>query len=132
MEPFFPLPHGMKLYASDVEEVIKVKAAFSLGLKRLLAYAGLSFHEVRHVYLAGALGHNVQTPALENLGFFPPGAHERILPVGNSALAGAVKLAQDESLRDWLVHWTKTVRSVNLAEDLAFAEEFLGHMNFEW
>ena len=132
MEPFFPLPHAMKLYASDVEEIIKVKAAFSLGLKRLLAHAGLEFHEIRRVYLAGALGHNVQTLALENLGFFPPGAHERILPVGNSALAGAVKLAQDEGLREWLVAWTKMVKSVNLAEDLTFAEGFLGHMKFEW
>lgn len=130
--PFFPLPHGLKLYASDVEEIIKVKAAFSLGLSRILSHAGIAFHELRAVYLAGALGRNVNTMALENLGFFPAGAHERIIPVGNTALAGGVDLAESEDARSWLVRWTQSVISVNLAEDSTFSEEFLHHMIFDY
>lgn len=131
-EPCFPLPCDMFLYASDVEEILKVKAAFSLGLSRLLAYAGVSFHELRHIYLAGALGRHVDAQALENLGFFPPGAHERIVAVGNSALAGAVCLAQDAALRQKIVDWVSLVTAVNLADDAVFHDQFPRHMVFRY
>lgn len=131
-EPFFPLPHNLALFASDVEEILKVKAAFSLGMSRILERVGMPFHELKQVYLAGALGEHVDTEALENLGFFPSGAHERITAVGNAALSGAVCLAKNAHLREWLTAWTKTVTAVNLADDTQFHQQFLEHMVFRF
>lgn len=131
-EPCFPLPYGLYLYGGDVEEILKVKAAFSLGLERILAVAGIPFHGLRQVYLAGALGEHADTLALEELGFFPAGAHARVIPVGNAALQGIGCLAEDEALREWLGQWVKQVKSVNLADDAVFHEHFYQHMTFSY
>jgi uncharacterized 2Fe-2S/4Fe-4S cluster protein (DUF4445 family) len=45
-ESFVAPGYGLRLYASDVESVLKVKAAFSLGIERLLAAAGLAFSDL--------------------------------------------------------------------------------------
>ena len=127
-----PLPFGLALYASDVEEALKVKAAFSLGLRRLLDAAGLDSTALRRVYLAGALGLHAKTSALNNLGFFPPGMESRIIAVGNSSLDGASLLAASKDARDALVRWAACVSPLDLAADPAFAAGFASHMRFTW
>lgn len=129
-EAFIPLPHGMRLYASDIETTLKVKAAFSLGLERLLASAGIPSSALARVYLAGALGAHVDASALETLGFFPQGMAARIHSVGNSALEGAVLLAASGKTRDLLQERMRGVHALDLAADPAFAGAFAAHMRF--
>lgn len=129
-EEVLELPHGMRLYASDVEELLKVKAAFSLGMARLLDHAGLAFRDLRRVFLAGALGRFADPAALENLGFFPAGAGARLAAVGNSSLDGAALLVRSQAARDALVRCAASMHPVSLADDPAFANGFASHMRF--
>lgn len=129
---FLPLPGGLALFASDVEESLKVKAAFSLGLARLLEAAGLASADLAGIYLAGALGLHVKKEALDQLGFFPPGTAGRIRAVGNSALAGAALLARSAPARKALCAWARGVDSLDLASDAAFVRGFADHMRFAW
>lgn len=126
------LPGGLALYASDVEEALKVKAAFSLGVSRLLDSAGLATTSLCRVYLAGALGFHAKTSALANLGFFPPGMEGRITAIGNSSLAGAALLAASKDARDALPRWSASVSALDLAADPVFAAGFASHMRFAW
>lgn len=126
------LPHGLALYATDVEEALKVKAGFSMGLSRLLDAAGLAPGALANVYLAGALGFHAKTAALENLGFFPPGMRNRITVVGNSSLAGASLLVASPAARDALVRWSTAAVSLDLASDASFAAGFSSRMRFSW
>ena len=127
-----PLPHGLFLSASDVEEILKVKAAFSLGLHRLLEHAGVASAELARVYVAGSLGDHVDKEALETLGFFPPGLRSRLETVGNSSLTGAVLLLREKGAREALASWATGVRSLDLASDPAFRQHFPEHMRFAW
>jgi len=68
-----PLPGGMALTGADVEEILKVKAAFSLALESLLTASGLESRALARVSLGGALGEHMPETALERLGFLPPG-----------------------------------------------------------
>lgn len=131
-EPWLALPLGMRLFASDVEEILKVKAAFSLGLQRLLDSAGINAHHVASIRLAGALGQHIDRQALENLGFFPPGTCARMRPSGNTSLEGAVLLLRDEAVRRKLTQWSKGVRTVDLGADPLFRRDFTAHMRFGW
>ena len=126
------LPHGLSLSAADVEEILKVKAAFSLGLRRLLNHAGMPSTQIRRVYLAGSLGRHVDKEALENLGFFPPGLRSRLLAVGNAALAGAALLLGSDAARRFLIRWSTGVRGLDLAGDPEFTAHFPEHMRFTW
>ncbi len=131
-EPFLLLPDRLYLTATDVEEILKVKAAFSLGLRCLLSGAGIETHALQAVYLAGSLGAHVDTEALEYLGFFPQGLRSRIIPVGNTSLAGAELLAQSPVLRQALVAWSKQVQGFELTSNKDFQQGFAEHMRFFW
>ncbi len=122
----------MGLSALDVEEILKVKAAFSLALSHLLAHAGLAPWGVKHIYLAGAMGAHVHAHDLEGLGFVPQGTGARIVPVGNIALEGAKQLLLQSSLREELAQWSKSITLVKLTEDEHFTEKFMQHMNFSY
>lgn len=87
-EPVFETA-GYRLFASDVEELLKVKAACNLAVASLLRAAGLSTADLAGVHLAGAFGVKVAPDDLETLGFFPPGLAGRVQVAGNLSLAGA-------------------------------------------
>ncbi|MDR2161683.1 MAG: ASKHA domain-containing protein [Desulfovibrio sp.] len=126
------LAGGLFLSAGDVEEILKVKAAFSLGLRRLLAEAGLVFSGLAHIYVAGALGQFVNIEALETLGFFPPGASARLTAVGNASLDGAALLLAEPGARDALQSWSAGARTLDLACDPFFQRDFASAMRFSW
>jgi uncharacterized 2Fe-2S/4Fe-4S cluster protein (DUF4445 family) len=126
------LPQGHLLSATDVEEVLKVKAAFSLGLSRLLEHAEISSADLACVYVAGSLGRHADKEALETLGFFPPGLRTRIVCVGNASLTGAALLLQEPKIRESLCQWVTGVRNLDLAADPAFRNSFPKHMRFAW
>ncbi len=126
------LPGRMYLAASDVEEILKVKAAFSLAVSRLLAEAGLAPSKLTALYFAGALGTHVPADALEDLGFIPPGFAAKVRAPGNTALAGARLFLDRRQTREQSLAWAETVRTLELANDPAFTAAYAEHMVFAW
>lgn len=90
---------GCRLFASDVEELLKVKAASNLAVSALLGAAGLTTSQLAVVHLAGAFGAKVSPEDLESLGFFPPGLAGRISVAGNLSLSGAALFLTDPKAR---------------------------------
>ena len=128
--PCLRLPHDLWLSARDVEELLKVKAAFSLALERLLAAAGVEAAGLAQLCLAGALGEHVPAAQLENLGFVPSGLGARLRGVGNAALHGAVLLAREDALRARLSRICAGATLVPLVQDTDFHTQYLRHMRF--
>ncbi len=124
------LPHGMWLCAADVEELLKVKAAFALALESLLAAAGLVPGDVAALCLAGALGEHVRAHDLETLGFLPSALAPRLRAVGNASLEGAALLARNAHMRENLAALCATARLLPLVEEKNFHQNYLRHMRF--
>ena len=116
--------------AGDVEEMLKVKAAFRLAIRLLLREAGLRSGELRQLYIAGALGVHVSPDSLTGLGFAPAAMAGRTRAAGNTSLAGAALLAGRRRLREDLLAWCGGVSTLNLAESAEFQELFAGEMHF--
>lgn len=127
-----PLPAGLRLSAADVEELLKVKAAFSLGLETLLRGAGLEASELACLCLGGALGEHVRPDSLARLGFLPAGLCGRLRAVGNSSLDGAALLAVDEQARSALRRLCDGARLLSLTDAPDFHEAYVRHMRFVW
>ena len=125
-----PLPGGMALAGADVEEILKVKAAFSLALESLLAASGLESRALARVCLGGALGEYVPETALENLGFFPPGLQSRTVAEGNTSLRGAALLLTRPELRERLARWSARCTLVDLTARPDFTAQYMRHMVF--
>ena len=119
---------GVELYASDVEALLKVKAAFETAVRILLAEAQLSYSGLSAVLLAGALGEHVQATDLEVLGFFPPGSVSRVRCVGNTSLTGACLAAARDDVRRWLADLPGRTRLVEVLAVPDFQRMYLDSM----
>jgi uncharacterized 2Fe-2S/4Fe-4S cluster protein (DUF4445 family) len=129
-ERFIVPGYGLRLYASDVERVLKVKAAFSLGMRLLPATAGIASSDISAFYLAGSLGKHVRKDALEELGFIAPGTGKRLKTPGNTSLAGAELLLRRPETLEKLQRRTAGMRNLDLASDPEFARNFAASMHF--
>jgi uncharacterized 2Fe-2S/4Fe-4S cluster protein (DUF4445 family) len=132
-EKVWRLPDSpLYLASTDVEELLKIKAAFSLALKLLLREAGLGFSALKKLYLAGALGAHVPAESLEELGFIPPGGSALAEAAGNTALQGALLLCRQPELRPGMRAWATRVRTLSLTESPDFQQLYLREMRFAW
>ena len=122
----------MTLWASDVEEVLKVKAACNAVLSRLFGAAGLDAWRLVHLDLAGALGYHARAADLEELGFIPPGLGRAVRKAGNTALAGALDLLGVPGALASALAAGAAARVLDLALDPGFEREYLERMVFEY
>ena len=129
-EPRLHLPHGLWLAASDVEELLKVKAAFALALETLIRAAGLAPAAIAALCLAGALGEHASPDDLETLGFVPAALTRRIRAVGNASLDGAALLVLHEDMRANLARMCGKARVLALVDEPDFHNDYLRHMRF--
>lgn len=127
-EKALALPGGMSLAASDVEELVKVKAAFNLAFSRLLAEAGLKPSALRAVHLAGAMGEHVDARDLATLGFLPEVLTGRLARAGNTSLAGARLLLAAPEAWDWVCALPGKCRALDLASDPRFGDLYVERM----
>lgn len=128
----FYLSDSLYMTGQDVEELLKIKGAFSLALKLLLAEAGLNFAGLKKLYLAGALGSHIDISALEGLGFIPMGGASKTVPIGNSSLAGAELLCREPALRQPLVDWAAKLRVLSLTDAGDFQARYTDEMKFSF
>ena len=126
------LTEEVYLSAHDIEEILKVKAAFNLAVNYLLEKARLTFRDIRRIFIAGALGQHVQEGSLADLGFLPQGMEPKISFAGNTSLKGSVLLCQDKKARNWVEGLKSRVQYINLAEGDYLAENFARQMRFSF
>ncbi len=121
------------LSGRDVEEILKVKAAFTLGIKLLLQKTSMSADRLAGIYLAGALGEHVELEDLDQLGFLPKGSMHKSRVLGNTSLKGALLTARERTVRNWVQALPDKVHSLALAgEPKYLSTEFFRHMRFEY
>ncbi len=123
---------GLWLHAGDVEELLKVKAAFNIAVSILLAEAGLPASDLTTVFLAGALGEHAAPGDLERLGFLPPTLARRVRVAGNTSLSGARRLLESEAARQRLEQVAARVTVLDLTARPTFEKDYLTRMVFEY
>jgi uncharacterized 2Fe-2S/4Fe-4S cluster protein (DUF4445 family) len=124
------LSDGVFLLAADVEEILKVKAAFNAGTTALLSTGGVVFSEIRSIYLAGTFGEHVRTGDLLDLGFFPGQVGAKLIRAGNTSLKGAALLLRDMAARERAERLREQVSIIEMAGDPSFQDRFIRSMRF--
>lgn len=81
----------------DIRELQLAKAAVRAGIETLLFQYGISKDQVSKVYLAGGFGYRLDAKKAVAIGMLPGEFEDRIIPVGNSSLAGASLYLQRDS-----------------------------------
>ncbi len=86
------------LTEAEIQNFLLSKAAMFSFLYVFVKSVGLTFSDIRKIYIAGALGCGIDPESAINIGMLPDMPRERFIPLGNSSLSGAEMVLRDREL----------------------------------
>ena len=114
----------------DIRQLQMAKAAIRAGTDILIREYGCNYNSINKLYLAGGFGFKLNPEKVADIGLLPRELSGRIIPVGNSALNGAIKylLSKDAPLR--LEAIVKAAKELQLSEHKEFNSLYPEYMYF--
>jgi uncharacterized 2Fe-2S/4Fe-4S cluster protein (DUF4445 family) len=109
---------------SDVENLIRTKASIYAAADSLVQSVGLSFADVRRVYIAGAFGNRLDIASCITTGLLPDLPAERIQFIGNSSVAGAKAVMLSHRVFEAARRVRERISYRELMVDPAYMEKF--------
>ena len=109
------LSERVYLARSDIREVQLAKAAIASGIRILAEQAGAALADIEKVYLAGGFGNFIGLDSACRIGLLPAALRAKIVPVGNAAGSGSVRLLVSEQARRRAEALRQATRCVELA-----------------
>jgi uncharacterized 2Fe-2S/4Fe-4S cluster protein (DUF4445 family) len=121
-----------KIYISqnDVREMQLACAAVKTGIKMMLEEHHLTNDQLDGVYIAGAFGNYLNIKNSMKIGLLPQIDEEKIIFVGNAALAGAKTLLISTTSRNSVENLVRKIRFVSLASRPSFQKKFVDALEF--
>ncbi|HYA85890.1 MAG TPA: ASKHA domain-containing protein [Nitrospirota bacterium] len=119
---------GDALYITqaEIQNFMKSKAAMFTLLLVLTRSIGISFSDIRTVYVSGALGTGINPAKAIGIGMLPAWPAEIVKPLGNSSLEGAHMLLRDCELVSMINAVVEKITYKHMHDDPEFMKEFLG------
>ena len=119
---------GGALYITqaEIQNFMKSKAAMFTLLLVLTRSVGISFSDIRAVYVAGALGTGINPAKAIGIGMLPAWPAEIVKPLGNSSLEGARMVLADSALVSRINAIVEKITYKHMHDDPDFMREFLG------
>ena len=125
------LSERVYLARSDIREVQLAKAAIASGIRILAEQAGAALADIEKVYLAGGFGNFIGLDSACRIGLLPAALRAKIVPVGNAAGSGSVRLLVSEQARRRAEALRKATRCVELAATPDFNDVYTDELLFE-
>ena len=129
-EAVFRLTERVWVDQRDIRQLQLAKAAVAAGIRRLLQEAKLSCGAVGALYLAGGFGNRLRPESAVRIGLLPRELLGRVVPCGNSSLAGAQTALLRPSERAALRDIRSACRYLELSSDPAFNDYFIEELSF--
>ena len=119
----------LALSQEDVRAFQVAKAAVRAGIDALLSEARLSLADISRFYLAGSFGQHIDIKKASGIGLIPEDLVNCTFLVGNTSLAGAVRLAQHPDDYPAVAKIAAAASSVSLADSDIFKESYFRNMD---
>ena len=111
---------------TEIDNFLRSKAAMFTLLLVLLRSVGLEFKDIHKVYIAGALGNGIDAGKAAGIGMLPNWPDEKIVPVGNASLQGALMILKDSDLLSKEDELADIITYKHMHDDPEFMKEFMG------
>ena len=111
---------------NEIQSFMKSKAAMFTLLLVLTRSVGISFGDIKKVYVAGALGTGINAEKAVGIGMLPTWPPEIVTPLGNSSLAGARLVLTDGELVQTVNALSEKITYKPMDDDPEFMKEYLG------
>ena len=119
------------LTQGDIRAFQLAKGAIRAGMRALLRHAGLREEELSRLLIAGGLGYHIDRASAATTGLIPPAWETRTHAVGNGSLYGGYLALLDEGCRAECGKIAARCKTLDLAADPAFSDDFTDGMLFE-
>lgn len=121
---------GVFIMPEDIRKIQLAKAAIRAGIDTLLLKNGIKEDELKTVYIAGALGNNVDIKNCMKIGLIPDIENDRIKLICNAALEGCVMILKDKSMCEKTADIAKKAVVCELAVSDEFTKRYIECISF--
>ena len=111
---------------SEIQNFLRSKAAMFTLLLVLTRSVGISFRDVRNVYVSGALGTGINVKKAAGIGMVPAWPEGVVQAMGNTSLQGARMLLLDADMATVANGLVDRITYKHMHDDAEFMKEFLG------
>jgi uncharacterized 2Fe-2S/4Fe-4S cluster protein (DUF4445 family) len=118
--------HALYITQNEIQNFMKSKAAMFTLLLVLTRSVGISFKDIRTVFVSGALGTGINAAKAAGIGMLPEWPAAIVRPLGNSSLAGARMLLSDGDLVNTVNTIAGKITYKPMQDDPEFMKEYLG------
>lgn len=116
---------GIKIYQSEIGNLIKSKAAVFAAFKSLLDYVGVTFNELDSIYVAGGFGSSLDITKAIAIGLLPDIDINKIQFIGNSSVMGARMALVSAQAFEKAIDIAQKMTNIELSNYLPFMNEFI-------
>ncbi len=113
------------LAESDIENIIRAKAAIYAGFSTLLKEVGYTFDDIQKVYIAGGFGKFLDIEKAIIIGMLPELPKERFQYMGNTSVTGAYLCILSRKLRAEAEEIAKKMTYIELSVSHSFMNEYI-------
>lgn len=126
----FLLTEGIYVSQRDVREIQLAKGAIFAGIKILQKISGITDEDVSCIYLAGAFGNFIDPKNSRDIGLVSNLSLEKIVSIGNAALAGAKLCLLSEEYKKKAESVAGASEYIELSNEMEFQMIFADAMIF--
>jgi len=135
-EARFVISSNCYITQSDIENIIRAKAAIYAGISTLLEEVGLTEKELKKIYIAGGFGEFLDIKKAIKIGMLPNLPEERFIFLGNTSLTGAVLCLLNKKFWEVANEIAQKMTYIDLSRSKKFMDEyvsalFLPHTDWE-
>lgn len=123
--------HGITFSRDDASNLAQAKAANYCGQFIVLRHFGCTPHDINRLYLAGGFANYVNIRDAIDIGFLAPVPEDRIVKVGNAALAGAKAVLLSREKRTQIEKFVKKIEHIELETTADFFDIFVDGCQFK-
>jgi uncharacterized 2Fe-2S/4Fe-4S cluster protein (DUF4445 family) len=98
IEREFFINENISITQQDIYQLITAKAGLRIDQDLLIGYYGVGLEDIEKIYLAGGFGNFINTESAISIGLLP-NAGEKVVKIGNGALAGAREMILSRKMR---------------------------------
>lgn len=113
---------------TDIDNLIRSKAAIFAAIKSMMDYAGLSFNQLEKIYVAGRFGNYLNVEKAIGIGLLPDIPRERIEFIGNSSLMGARMVLLSFHAFEKAINISQSITNIELSRFAPFADEYMASL----
>ncbi len=115
---------------NDIRQIQMAKGALRAGIEILIKRYGIKAEDIDNLYLAGGFGYEMNVDKAIRIGMFEAGYKDKVVPLSNSSLFGAVKFLLARAAAEDVCKIVDVTEDIPLAADDDFNEKFISYIDF--